>query len=62
MLRVSGGNNYELKRGILIKHVGLPMYAGSNLITPFKIVWWWPVNWFVGLYILSVEILKDLKK
>lgn len=61
MIRISGGNNYEMKRGVLIRHIGIPMYAGNTLITPFKVVWWWPINWFVIGYITAKELLKDIR-
>ncbi len=43
--------NYELspsgmKRWTLIRHIGIPLHAGGRLITPYRIVWWWPINWF----------------
>lgn len=37
---------YEMwNRLLLVKHNGLPLYAGDRLISKWSIVWWWPPNW-----------------
>lgn len=59
--------NYELspmgfKRGVMIKHIGIPMYAGDRLITPYKVVWWWPVNWTIAILGFFPLLLKVLKR
>lgn len=47
---------YEFGRFFsLIKHKGLPMYLGDQIITPFSIVWWWPINWFVFIAALIIS-------
>ena len=58
--------NYELNnpmypKGILIKHVGIPIYAGAQLITPHKIVWWWIPTWVVILGLLPIYLWNRAK-
>jgi hypothetical protein len=53
---------YEFRRfGCLIKHDGLPLYAGSRLISTYSIVWWWPANWLLVLAVLPTAIVQAVK-
>lgn len=53
---------YEFtKYGCLVKHNGIPMYAGDQLISKFNIVWWWPWNWVVILLSLPYAIMYTMR-
>lgn len=56
-------NTYEWMRfGTLRKHIGIPMYAGDVLITPWSFVWWWPINWLAVIVSLPVAAWRVLRK
>ena len=53
----------QYRRFIMIKHIGIPLHYGNGkLMTPHKIVWWWPMNWFVpSYYMIKYFIGKAFK-
>lgn len=46
----------------LFRHVGIPVYAGSQLLSPSRIVWWWPINWVVMLVVAICVVISEIKK
>ena len=43
-------SHQQYKRFVMIKHIGIPLHnMNGKLITPHKIVWWWPYNWLTGV-------------
>jgi len=49
-----------VKYGIMVKHEGIPIYAGNRLISHALFVWWWPVNWVmlpIGAVIVATRMV-----
>ena len=49
------------KYGALMYYKGVPVYAGTECITPRHLVWWWPLNWLVFLIGTPVAVYRLLK-
>lgn len=45
----------------LWRYNGIPVCIGSKLITPRRLVWWWPVNWVAVVVALPVAIWNTCK-